>query len=206
VDSYDFHGIESAQCMSERRKGGEVGVKAVEALRGAAVWKRLEEDEQNRRLFIAALTRSETRKAPPGFTFAPPTLELAKELARDPVGYFFEHEDGFRTAIFLMNGLVTDFTYAGQRRDDGKIQSCVLYLPMPGATATTADFFNPLCHHIEEMILRERAPWPVERTLLTSGMTLFAVDSLHRGQVRIGTPELAGVKYRPVAESHFWRT
>ena len=26
VDSYDFHGLETAQCMSERRRGGEVGI------------------------------------------------------------------------------------------------------------------------------------------------------------------------------------
>src|SRR5688572_16200416 len=26
IDSYDFHGLETAQCMSERRKGGEVGI------------------------------------------------------------------------------------------------------------------------------------------------------------------------------------
>ena len=25
VDSYDFHGLETAQCMSERRRGGERG-------------------------------------------------------------------------------------------------------------------------------------------------------------------------------------
>ncbi len=29
VDSYDFHALETAQCMSERRKGGEVGIKRV---------------------------------------------------------------------------------------------------------------------------------------------------------------------------------
>ncbi len=41
VDSYDFHGLETAQCMSERRLGGEVGIESVQALRGAAVWDRL---------------------------------------------------------------------------------------------------------------------------------------------------------------------
>ena len=32
------------------------------------------------------------------------------------------------------------------------------------------------------MMLENRAPYPVERTLLTSGMTLAAVESLHRGE------------------------
>ena len=132
-------------------------------------------------------------------------MELAKEFARDPVGYFYEHNDGFRTAMFMMNGLVTDFTYAGQRRDNGEIATCIMYLPMPGATATTADFFNPLCNHIEQMILSGRAAYPSQRTLLTSGMTLFAVESLHRGQVELPTPELSAIKYRAPRESNYWR-
>ncbi len=33
LDSYDFHGLETLQCMAERRKGGEAGVVAVRALR-----------------------------------------------------------------------------------------------------------------------------------------------------------------------------
>src|SRR5687767_9685695 len=38
VDSYDFHALEVIQCMAERRKGGETGVVALEALRGEPVW------------------------------------------------------------------------------------------------------------------------------------------------------------------------
>jgi hypothetical protein len=38
VDSYDFHALETIQCMAERRRGGETGVKFVRALRGPIVW------------------------------------------------------------------------------------------------------------------------------------------------------------------------
>src|SRR5688572_12508852 len=38
VDSYDFHALETAQCMSERRKGGEVGILSVLAVRGEKMW------------------------------------------------------------------------------------------------------------------------------------------------------------------------
>ena len=43
VDSYDFHALETAQCMSERRAGGEKGVRQVHALRGDNLFNRLGE-------------------------------------------------------------------------------------------------------------------------------------------------------------------
>jgi hypothetical protein len=79
-----------------------------------------------------------------------------------------------------------------------------MYLPMPGQSATTADFFNPLVRHIETLILEQRAPYPVERTLLTSGMVIGGVESLHRGQVLVPTPEMA-VRYQGPPESLFRR-
>jgi hypothetical protein len=85
---------------------------------------------------------------------------------------------------------VSDFTYAGLVRDSGEILSCQLYLPMPPAFTTLADFFNPLVNHIEQMILNNAAPYPIERTLLASGMTLNAVESLYRGQTLLPTPDL----------------
>src|SRR3954447_13749513 len=39
VDSYDFHGLETIQCMVERRHGGETGVRSVQAYRGENFWK-----------------------------------------------------------------------------------------------------------------------------------------------------------------------
>ena len=42
IDSYDFHALEVIQCMAERRRGGETGVKSLQALRGDAVWRALE--------------------------------------------------------------------------------------------------------------------------------------------------------------------
>ena len=98
---------------------------------------------------------------------------------------------------------IKDFNYAGLRADTGEIVSCQMYLPMPGQGATTADFFNPLVRHVEDLIMNGRANYPIERTLLTSGMVIAAVDSLHRGQVPVETPEMS-VRYT-ARESQFCR-
>jgi len=204
VDSYDFHGLETAQCMSERRAGGESGVKSVHAVRGDAVWKLLSERPQTERVLFAALARSHTlHPVPNGYTLAVPTRALLERASPAAVAYFIEHRDGFRTTMFLLNGCVRDFTYAGITRD-GKVHSCQMQLPMPGSISTTADFFSPLVNHIENMVVSGRAPYPIERTLLTSGLTASAVESLHRGQVKLDTPHL-NVAYTAPAESNFWR-
>jgi hypothetical protein len=78
-----------------------------------------------------------------------------------------------------------------------------MYLPMPGHGSTTADFFSPQIRYIERMITENRASYPIERTLLTSGMTLAGVESFHRGQP-VDTPEMA-VRYSPPKESLFWQ-
>lgn len=202
VDSYDFHGLETAQCMSERRRGGEVGIKSVQALRGAKMWERVGGLDKTRRLLVAALTRSHTLPVEDGYYTDAISFDWARRVFPDAFAYFIEHRDGFRTALFMFP--IQDFNYAGLNGETNEIISCQMVLPMPGRNATTAEFFNPLVNHIERMILENRAPYPPERTLLTSGMTLAAVESLHRGQTVVETPEME-VRYTAPKESLFWK-
>lgn len=202
VDSYDFHALETAQCMSERRAAGEVGIRSVHAARGENLWTLLAADdrEQTRQLIVAALTRSHNLPVEGGFPTAPVTYDWFRSALPDTTGYLIEHRDGFRTTILLTG--IQDFNYAGAL-GDGRTISCQMYLPMPGHGSTTADFFNPLTRHIEATMINRKAPYPVQRTLLTSGMVIGGVDSLHAGQVRIDTPQMQ-VEYQTTNESHYW--
>lgn len=197
VDSYDFHGYETAQCMSERRAGGEAGVKSVQALRGERLW-----DHVNEKLLLAALARSHTCRGREGYTYSVPTMASVKEANAKATGFIVEHVDGFRTAMLMLNGFVDDFTYAGLAGD--RVLSCQMHLPMPPRYTTLADFFNPLVNHIEHVVLTGDVPYPVERTLLTSGMTLFGVESLHQGEIKIDTPQMQ-IPYHASRPSAFWR-
>jgi hypothetical protein len=204
IDSYDFHGLETAQCMSERRKGGEVGIKSVQALRGSKMWDRVASAETTRALLLAALSRSHTLPVEDGYPTDRLSFEWARRVFPEALAYFIEHLDGFATTLFMMP-VIQDFTYAGRISGTNEVISCQMYLPMPGRGASTADFFNPLIRHIERMIVEGQAPYPVERTLLTSGMTLSAVESIHRGGERVETPAMA-VRYESPKESLYWRT
>jgi hypothetical protein len=204
VDSYDFHALETAQCMSERRKGGEVGIASVTALKGDALWAEMEKPsrEDTRKLFAAAMTRSHNLPVEGGFPTAPVTYEWGKKVMGGAIAYFIEHRDGFKTTMFLCP--IQDFNYAGMRSDNGQIISCQMYLPMPTHGSTTADFFNPLARHIETLVLEGKTPYPVERTLLTSGMVIGGVESLASGGAKYDTPQMQ-VTYRNDGPSAFWR-
>jgi hypothetical protein len=104
-----------------------------------------------------------------------------------------------------MNGLVRDFNFAAHLEGGVKPFSTQMYLPMPDGRATMANFFSPLCNNMEKMFLSGKPTYPIERTLLTTGLTAAGVDSLYAGQVRVDTPHLA-IEYRAPAESTYWRT
>lgn len=203
VDSYDIHALETAQCMSERRKGGEVGIKNVLALRNEALWKHLEQPSRadTRRLMVSALTRSHNLPVEGGYYTGPITFEWAREKFPRATGYFIEHLDGFRTSMFLVG--IRDFNYAGLRADKDEIISTQMYLPMPGHGSSTADFFHPLVRHIEDSVITGKVPYPAERTLLTSGMVIAGVVSLHKGKL-IETPHM-NISYQVSPESTYWR-
>lgn len=206
VDSYDFHGLETIQCMVERRHGGETGVQWVQAYRGDKFWDALREGVWPRSLMDAALTRSHTlTPARPDFTNVFPTADDMRRLVRDPVAYRYEHADGLKCTMLLMNGLVKDFNFAAYVNGSRDPWSTQMYLPMPDGRTTLASFFSPLVNHMEKMFLDGRTSYPIERTLLTTGLTAAGVESLYRGQTKFDTPHLA-IRYQPSEESTYWRT
>jgi hypothetical protein len=205
VDSYDFHGLETIQCMVERRQGGETGVRWLQAYRGERFWKALNDGVWPRDLMQGALCRSHTlAQARPGFNDVPPTVDEMRKLAKDPVAYTYEHHDGLRCSMLLMGGLVRDFNFAARLDNPSRIFSTQMYLPMPDGRTTLATFFSPLVFHMEQMFATGRTDYPIERTLLTTGLTASGMESLFQNQTRVQTPQLA-IRYQAPKESTFQR-
>lgn len=206
VDSYDFHALEVIQCMAERRRGGETGVVALQALRGEPVWKAMAERDWDSggwdpRLFEACLSRSQTLAQPPTGSDRYPTEKQIQEWVKEPVAYRFEYADGLRATMLLMNGLVNDFTFAARLKGQSDPLSTLFYLPPePNVVYSAA-----LMSKAEQMFLEGRAPYPIERTLLTTGLVAAGMKSLATGQTRLETPHLA-MRYQSPRESLFWRS
>jgi hypothetical protein len=205
TDIYDFHALETIQCMVERRRGGETGVAAVHALRGDAVWTALDRGSWEAggwdgRLFQACLSRSHTLAQGESFNHRYPTLEQMRAWVADPIAYRLEYADGMRATMLLLNGLVDDFTFAARIAGQDEPLSTLFHLPPnPNVVYSAA-----LMSKAEETFATGVAPYPVERTLLTSGLVQACLQSLASGQERLETPHLA-VRYAPPQESQFAR-
>ena len=219
VDGYDIHNLEAVQCMVERREGGEKGVKWLQAYSGDRFWEADHHGVWSRELFEAALSRSQSlRPSRPGFNNVFPTQDEMKRLVDDPVSnpkrqyavgyshgpvaYHYEHVDGLRCTMILLNGVVGDFNFAAHLEDRDTPLSTHMYKPGRQPNRT---FFNPLVNALENMFLTGEPPYPVERTLLTTGLVAAGVESLARCQTRQETPHLA-TSYQPTRESTFQRT
>lgn len=207
VDSYDFHALETVQCMVERRRGGETGVRWVQAYRGEKFWEAYRDGVWPRDLMEAALCRSHTLVPDrEGFNHVLPTEAGMRRLVSRPVAYRYCHADGLMCTVLLLHGLVRDFNFAA--RIDGRADplSTQMYLPMPDGRTTLASFFSPLAYHAEQLFLTGRPSYPLERTLLTTGLTAAGVESLFRKQERFETPHLAAIRYQAPRESTYWRS
>jgi len=107
--------------------------------------------------------------------------------------------------MLLMSGLVEDFNFAACVDGQSGIFSTQMYLPMPPGRTSLANFFSPLVYNFEQMYLTGKETYPLERTLLTTGLTAAGVESLFRQQAKYETPHLA-IKYQPTKASTFWRS
>jgi hypothetical protein len=188
-EAYGFHALEGLQCMVERRKGGETGVKSVTCLRGKEMWKALDEGKWSKSCLEAAMK------------FVPkPVKGDVRELTskNDESGVFLvEYRDGFRGAVALLNGWATEFdggafTVAVKLAGKAAPVGCQFYLQ----SIDPFGHFGHLVRAIDSMMQTGHAPYPVERTLLTSGVLDAVMTSKMEKGRTVETPYLA-IRYTP---------
>lgn len=202
-DPMDFHALEAMQSMLERRAGGETGVRSVRLVDGAAVWRAGDAGSWSYELLEAALSRS---NQPQGLSVSeskPQDLIRSgrlKELVTKPAAYLVEYNDGLSATLLMLNGAVGDFTFAAKLANGTEI-STLFYLPPNPNVTYSAELMN----RVEQMFLSGKATYPVERTLLTSGMLESCLDSRAAGGTFVNTPHLS-VRYQVGEASLFARS
>ncbi len=187
VESYDFHGLEVLQAMVEFRRGAETGVSRAQFLQGDALWKAAHDGLWSPELARAALsTDLPVADASAGDLIRPPSkADNSEPFVRH--GILVHYRDGLRAMVLCVNRGGGVKWHFGCR---------MVGEPRPLATSAyvgpwqNRNLFKALAHAIQAHFRERRAPYPVERTLLTTGILAAAMDSRFEGGRSIDTPHL----------------
>ena len=184
VEAYGFHTLETLQCMIERRKKGETGVAAVQAVRGDALVKARNTGRWSQELLEAALGS------------LPPKLRTKQAIGpaaeRNATVYLIEHRDGLRSSVVMANGFNNQFCFAAKLK--GRKEPIAVWFRLE--EGKPFGHFEHLLRAIEHMFQTGQPAFPVERTLLTTGVLDRVMHSLSEGGKRYETPELK-IRYQP---------
>ena len=205
LESYGYHILEVAQALAERRRGYETGVKSVQCLydedfwaawEGGTAWSReLQEaalaavphpDESPREFYESRRGTMRQNVRPPRGE-KPAQLYLGAERA-----FLVEYLDGLRVTVLMLAGYAEQWGAAV--RLGGRAEPMAMSFIQDRSDAHSN--FSHLSYMVEEHILRGAAPYPVERTLLASGLIDAAMTSHYEDGKKIETPYLA-ISYQP---------
>jgi hypothetical protein len=182
LEVYGIHALEAHQAMIERRRGGEAGIVAVQALQGDAIHRAAADGRWPVELFQTALATL------PGSPQARPDWTTKPETAL----YLLEHRDGLKSAVAMIGSLAPEFAFAAKIK--GRTEPVATWIRLQNNRPF--GHFAELLRAIEETIHTGRAAYPLERTLLTTGTLDRLMHSLVEQGRRLETPELA-IAYQP---------
>jgi hypothetical protein len=182
LESYGFHALEGLQCMVERRHGGETGVARVQAVTGDAIATALRDQYWSQTLLDSAVA------AVPS-----PTRGRPESIDQKSVFYLIEYRDGLRAAVAMGTGLAHQFAFAGQVKGAAKPVATWFHLDH----SSKSGHFGHLLKAFEYTVHSGKPAYPVQRTLLTTGILDALMHSIAEGYRVVETPELA-IHYQPV--------
>ena len=109
LDSAGFHALEALQCLVERRRGGESGIRQVQTLTGTDVWKALARKKWSPELMARALSRADLVE---GITLVDARTQdlsapgLLESIVPEPQAVLFEYRDGLRATLLMLDGAI----------------------------------------------------------------------------------------------------
>jgi hypothetical protein len=181
IESYDFHALEVMQSLLEFRRGGETGVKEVQLLTGDACQQAARQGRWSNDLLLAAMNAERNANFPrqSGGRFPPEPF-----VPRHAV--LVTYKDGTRgTALTIGNS--SDRWNFACRLQGQKEPLATAFCNGPWGNR---NLFCALSGAVAHFFRTRQAPYPVERTLLVSGVLDAAMHSHHDGGRAVATPHL----------------
>jgi len=183
VESYDFHGLEVLQSMVEGRAGGETGIAQVQFLEGEALWNAADVGQWSISLAEAAMAAELGPSQPPLRELIP---TLGSRRSRSPHGILFTYRDGLAAIVLSLGSSDIRWNFACQLIEEDTPRATSFYT----GPWRNRNLFKALSHAIQTHFRERQSPYPVERTLLTTGALAAAMQSRHAGGEAVKTPHL----------------
>ncbi|MFK5924590.1 MAG: hypothetical protein QM496_20635, partial [Verrucomicrobiota bacterium] len=180
VERYDFHGFEVLQSLLEGRAGNESGVSEVQFLQGDALWKAADEGRWSADLAAAAM-----RAEFPDDKRSLKEMWLDKFADADFYAVLVNYKDGTRGTVLKVGNDGIRWNFACQLEGESKPLSTRFHV----GPWNNRNLFRALSHSIQEHFRQGRSPYPVERTLLTTGLLEAEMESRDKGGVAVKTPQ-----------------
>lgn len=184
IEVYDFHGFELLQSFVEARRGGETGIASVEFLTGEALARAANSGRWSRELARAAMQAEVSMSEQPrglNKTNGPAIPDAAPSH-----GLLLTYRDGLRATVLKVGASANRWNFACRLKGDPTIHATALFNGPWG----NRNLFKALSHSAQHFFRERRAPYPVERTLLASGVLDAAMWSRELSGTRICTPNL----------------
>ena len=185
AEVYDIHGLELLQSIVESRGKGETGVTSVEWVHGPALWQAADAGRWSRDLADAAM-RAEFGDRAPALGTVP------DEKPAEPHGLLLTYKDGLKGAVLKFGDTNIRWNFACRMKGTGEIRATKMHV----GPWRNRYLFKAFSHAIQKFIRTRTAPYPVERTLLTTGILEAAMRSREAGKP-VATPELE-IAYQPI--------
>jgi len=99
--------------------------------------------------------------------------------------------------VLALGGLVNEYLVGLRVKGRREIDSTSCYVPVQNSNN-----FSMLVHGIVQMFQTGNRPYPMERTLLTTGTLAALMESAYQGHKRLETPHL-NIRYIAARESFF---
>jgi hypothetical protein len=176
---YDFHAFEVLQSLIEGRKGGESGISSIEFLKGDAMWKAADAGRWSESLAKAAMS------AELGDKVGSLRERVGKEPDAEPHVLLIAYKDGLKATILKVGRNSNRWNVAMKLKGEDKPRAMRIFNGPWG----NRNLFMALSHAIQSFFRTGDAPYPVERTLLASGVVDAVMRSAADGKP-IATPHL----------------
>lgn len=175
LDIYGFHTLEFLQVMLERRAGGETGVAAVQSLSGEAIPDMIANGTLDGELLDAGLAASQTTRE-----------QLLASKLNDAVVFLIEYRDGLKAPVLMLPSVAAAISASWRVAGQPPVAVRAMEHREPHYP-----HFAELLRGIEAMVHAGRPTYPVERTLLTTGLLDSLLTSRQQSGKRLPTPHLA---------------